>query len=174
MTLPSSLTSSSPCNVLDSFLIKTRCCLTINRSEGRTFQQRLTRTCRNCPRLVEVRAALEKENQVMLSPCTPCQLLLHGWRDCIWRATGNLPGSPKCPCFSRFCWTMRIWSERSSSGHGEMEMAAASSQGSPKQAHSSRRTAQIFHGVGMKQLSPGSTASPSPPGPEGGLGITSA
>lgn len=76
MTLPSLLTSSSPCNVLDSFLIKAQC-LTINRSEGSAFQHGLTGSCRNCPRLVGTRAALEKENQVMPPLCSPCQLLLH-------------------------------------------------------------------------------------------------
>lgn len=63
VTLPSLLTSSSPCNLLDSLLIKAQCCLTINRSEGSAFQHRLTGSCRNCPRLVEARAALEKVNQ---------------------------------------------------------------------------------------------------------------
>lgn len=45
----------------------------------------------------------------------------------------------------------QFWTARE--GHGEMEMAAASSQGSRNQAHSSRRKAQTFHGVGTERLS---------------------
>lgn len=45
----------------------------------------------------------------------------------------------------------QFWAARE--GHGEMEMAAASSQGSQNQAHSSRRKAQTFHGAGTDRLS---------------------